>query len=199
MTHSIRFMLMIGFGTLLLQGCAQTQSVKPMATASTAAVQPAQAPLSNATVPEVNGKPTINADTSSKFEAVAKAVRQQMLPGGRWQFVDKEERAMIDDSFADMSKLFGQFGNVDKMDDNAKVRLLADQSTVNAILTKKDGDRLICKSVAPVGSHLPVKTCRTYSQIQIEERGTQHSMWETSATRQQRHCGLQQNGSTIPC
>jgi hypothetical protein len=85
------------------------------------------------------------------------------------------------------------------MDDNTKVRLLADQSTVNAILTKRDGDRLICNSIVPVGSHLPVKTCRTYSQIQIEQRDTQDSLWKANATRQKRHCGLQQNGSAIVC
>lgn len=198
MTHMIRIILAVSIGVLMLQGCAQTQPVKQNTTVPADAAQSVR-PLSGATVPEVDGKPTINADTGAKFEAVATAVRQQMQPGGRWQFVEKNERAMIDDSFADMSKLFGQFGSVDKMDDNAKVRLLADQSTVNAILTKKDGDRLICESVIPVGSHLPVKTCRTYSQIQTEQRDTQNSLWKVNATRQQMHCGAQQNGSFIQC
>lgn len=68
-----------------------------------------------------------------------------------------------------MGKLYDQFGSVDKMDQNAKVRLFADQSTVNAILTKKDGDRLICETNTPEGSHFPVKTCKTYAQIQAEQ------------------------------
>jgi len=198
MTHTIRIILTAGIGVLTLQGCAQTQSVKQSTTVPAVAAPLAQ-PSSGEAIPEVDGKPTVNANTGDKFEVVAVAVRQQMQPGGRWQFVDKNERVMIDDSFADMSKLFGQFGSVDKMDDNAKVRLFADQSTVNAILTKKDGDRLICQSVVSVGSHLPVKTCRTYSQIQIEQRGTQDSLWKINATRQQMHCGAQQNGSFVPC
>lgn len=199
MTHPVRIVSMIGFGVLMLHGCAQTQLLKPGTTAPAADAQHARAPLSSRAVPQVNGKPLINAETQGKFEAVANAVRQQMLPGGRWQFVDKRERAMVEDSFADMSKLFRQFGSVNKMDDNTKLRLLADQSTVNAILTKRDGDRLICNSIVPVGSHLPVKTCRTYSQIQIEQRDTQDSLWKANATRQKRHCGLQQNGSAIVC
>lgn len=200
MANSVRMILAIGFGALA--GCAQTQPVRTSATdpvPTTTASQSVQAPLSSAAVPEVDGKPAVNANTKDKFEVIAAAVRQQMQPGGRWQFVDKKEREMIDDSFADMGKVFGQFGSVDKMDDSTKVRLLADQSTVNAILTKKDGDRLICKNVIPVGSHLPVKTCRTYSQIQLEERGTQDSLQKIKATRQQMHCGMQQNGSVIAC
>ena len=125
MTHTIRIILTAGIGVLTLQGCAQTQSVKQSTTVPAVAAPLAQ-PSSGEAIPEVDGKPTVNANTGDKFEVVAVAVRQQMQPGGRWQFVDKNERVMIDDSFADMSKLFGQFGSVDKMDDNAKVRLFAD-------------------------------------------------------------------------
>jgi hypothetical protein len=83
-----------------------------------------------------------------------------------------------------MGKLYDQFGSVDKMDQAAKVRLLADQSTVNAILTKRDGDRLICQTELPVGSHLPVKTCKTYSQIQAQERNAQEYLRQSFATPQ---------------
>lgn len=118
----------------------------------------------------------VKADTKENFEAVVAAVHKQMQPGGRWQFVDPSERATIDGNFADMQKLYDQYGSVDKMDSTAKIRLLADQSSINAILTKKDGDRLICESTIPVGSHLPIKTCRTYAEIQAEQRQAQESL-----------------------
>jgi len=163
-------------GALMLQGCAVTGDTR----ASTAQAAPAplvptaaSAPAAPAAVPEEHGKPVVKADSKENFEAIVAAIHQQMEPGGRWQFIDKGERATIDGSFADMQRLYDQFGSVDKMDQNAKVRLLADQSTVNAILTKKDGDRLICETVMPVGSHLPMKTCKTYAQIQAEQRGAQ--------------------------
>lgn len=161
---------------LILQGCAtagSTESNQGMAPAPAAApaTQSPDAPV--AAVPEENGKPVVKADSKENFEAIVAAIHQQMQPGRRWQYVDNNERATIDGSFADMGKLYDQFGSVDKMDQNAKVRLLADQSTVNAILTKKDGDRLICETVMPVGSHLPVKTCKTYAQIQAEQSGAQ--------------------------
>jgi hypothetical protein len=147
--------------------------------ASPAPVAPAAA------IPEDNGKPVVKADTKDNFEAIVAAIHQQMQPGGRWQYIDQNERATLDNSFADMAKLYDQFGNVDKMDNTARMRLLADQSTVNAILTKKDGDRLICKSEMPVGSHLPVKTCRTFAQIQAEQNNAQEYFRTHGATTQQ--------------
>lgn len=179
-SSSLLYSLMIG--ALILQGCATTSSTQPnqgVASAPAAApvATPTQAMQSTsapaATVPEENGKPVVKADSKENFEAVVAAIHQQMQPGGRWQYIDANERGTVDGSFADMGKLYDQFGSVDKMDQSAKVRLLADQSTVNAILTKKDGDRLICQTVMPVGSHLPVKTCKTYAQIQAEQNGAQ--------------------------
>jgi len=167
-------------GSLVLQGCATTSSTRNQAAASAPAATPVATPaqvqptgVPTAAIPEENGKPVVKADSKENFEAVVAAIHQQMQPGGRWQYIDARERTTVDGSLADMGKLYDQFGSVDKMDQAAKVRLLADQSTVNAILTRKDGDRLICETVMPVGSHLPVKTCKTYAQIQAEQNGAQ--------------------------
>lgn len=178
-SSALLYSLMIG--SLVLQGCATTSSTRNQAAASATtaapvatpaqAAQPAGAPA--AAIPEQNGKPVVKADSKENFEAIVAAIHQQMQPGGRWQYIDARERTTVDGSFADMGKLYDQFGSVDKMDQAAKIRLLADQSTVNAILTRKDGDRLICQTVMPVGSHLPMKTCKTYAQIQAEQNGAQ--------------------------
>lgn len=163
-----------------LQGCATTG-----ATANDSGWH-ATGPNSAMKTTDGPNKAIVNADTKENFEAVAAAIQKQMTPGGRWQFVSPSERTTIDGNFADMRKLYDQYGAVDKMDSDAKLRLAVDQSSINAILTKKDGDRLICESVVPVGSHLPVKTCRTYAQIQGEQRNsqeqllrkTQHGTWQ---------------------
>lgn len=188
MTRSIRLMLAIAVGALAVQGYAQAQQADAAA-APTAATQPAAAPApapapTPVAIPEEHGKPVVKADSKENFEAIVAAIHQQMQPGRRWQYMDANERATIDGSFADMAKLYDQFGSVDKMDQAAKIRLLADQSTVNSILTKKDGDRLICRSEVPVGSHLPVKTCRTFAQMQMEQRNAQDSLRRLDATRQ---------------
>src|SRR5579875_2419046 len=151
-TSSQRILVLV-IGASVLQGCAGTGGVR---------ADDAQGGTWHATGP----------NTSVGTEASPK----QMQPGGRWQYIDQKERATIDGSFADMGKLYDQYGSVDKMDQDARVRLLADQSTVNAILTRRDGERLICQMEIPVGSHLPVKTCRTYAQIQAEQRAAQMSL-----------------------
>lgn len=178
-------------GALVLQGCATTgtaESSQGMAPAPAPAVAPAAqsagAPM--AAVPEEKGKPVVKADSKENFEAIAAAIHQQMQPGGRWQYVSPSERTTIDGNFADMRKLYDQYGTVDKMDSNAKIRLLEDQSSVNTILTKKDGDRLICQTEMPVGSHLPVKTCKTYARIQAEERGSQEYLRQIQAEPQEK-------------
>lgn len=174
--------------SLVLQGCAttgNTDSNHEMAPAPAPVAAPAtQSAGVPAAVPEENGKPVIKADSKENFEAIVAAIHQQMQPGGRWQYIDANERGTIDGSFADMGKLYDQFGSVDKMDQNAKVRLLSDQSTVNTILTRKDGDRLICETNVPVGSHFPVKTCKTYAQIHAEQNGAQEYLRKHSASIQ---------------
>lgn len=175
---SLLYSLMIS--ALILQGCATTSGTQNQGVASAPTAAPVAAPAqamqpagAPAAVPEENGKPVVKADSKENFEAIVAAIHQQMQPGGRWQYIDTHERATVDGSFADMGKLYDQYGSVDKMDQAAKVRLLAGQSTVNAILTRRDGDRLVCQTVMPVGSHLPVKTCKTYAQIQAEQNGAQ--------------------------
>ena len=189
MKNFYRLMLGATIGALLLQGCAETGATRansaPTA-AAPAAVVPAQAmpPAPSTAVPEQNGKPVVKADTAENFQAVVAAIHQQMQPGGRWQYIDQPERATIDGSFADMQMLYDKFGSVGKMNQAARVRLLADQNTVNAILTRKDGDRLICETNMPVGSHLPVKTCKTYAQIQAEEGKAREFMRNHSGNNQ---------------
>lgn len=177
-----------------LQGCAGTGDVVYANGASPAAggeTSPA-APRWEATGPDTavikeaapSGEPVLKADTKENFEAVVAAIQKQMEPGGRWQFVNDSERKTIDRNFADMQKLYDEYGSVGKMDASAKTHLLVDQSSINAILTKKDGDKLICESSVPVGSHLPVKTCKTYAQIQAERQRVQQALQRREATLQ---------------
>ncbi len=115
-------------------------------------------------------KPVVNAKNKADFTAVVAAVHQQMLPGGRYDLIDKRERSDVDSHLADMQSLFDKYDTVDKMAPNDKIRLFNDQEAVNATLTRRDNKRLICESIAPVGSHIPRTTCITYGQKMQNER-----------------------------
>lgn len=113
-----------------------------------------------------------SSDTKQRFDEVAAAVRKEMSSGGRFEFVSRRERYTVDRQLADMQALFNQFGAVDKMDANSKVRLFNDQEEINGILTRNDSDRRICVREVPVGTHFVKMVCETYGELKQEQLRT---------------------------
>jgi hypothetical protein len=120
-----------------------------------------------------NVQPAINASSKDAFATVSTWVRKQMDEGGRYAQVKADERSRVNARLDDMDRLFQKRGDVAQMNDTEKLEMFNNQQEVNAILAKRDNDRLICKYEAPIGSHIPVKTCRTAGEI--EERRRQDS------------------------
>jgi hypothetical protein len=129
-------------------------------------------------------EPAVKADNKAAFTEVMGAVQQQMVPGGRYEFVDSSERAEVDTKLNDMKALFEQYGTVAQMDSPSKARLFTDQEDVNAILTRRDDRRVICKSERPIGSLLPKRTCRTYGEIERDRNDSQKFMQDEARSRQ---------------
>lgn len=118
----------------------------------------------------------VDAGTKADLAATIAAVHKEMRPGGRWQYATAEDRVALSANFAVMQKLFDQYGTIDDMDGHARQRMLDAQNNVNAILTHDDGNRLICELKRPIGSHLPVKTCNTYAELQKRARDEQDDL-----------------------
>lgn len=114
--------------------------------------------------------PDVKADTKEKFDGVMDHVHQEMGAGGRFEFLTADEHATVEKDLDDMHVLFDRYGKVDAMDDKSKIQLYNDQSEVNALLTRRDGEREICTHEQPTGSHLPKTTCRNYAQMERERR-----------------------------
>jgi hypothetical protein len=121
-------------------------------------------------------EPAVKADTQADFAAVTAAVKNEMVPGGRYEFVSPPERKEVASHLDAMQASFAKYGSVEQMDSAARAQLYMDQEAVNAILTQRDDRRVICKSERPVGSLLPKRTCRTYGEIERSRRGTQEFM-----------------------
>ncbi len=132
--------------------------------------------LQVASVQAKEAKPDVKANTKDEFAAVADHVRQQMGPGGRFEFVDKTEHEKVDQDLANMQSLYDKFGTVDAMDQSSKVELYNNQSEVNSILTKRDADREVCEQVKPMGSNIPKTVCRTNRQVQEDNGAAQRYM-----------------------
>ncbi len=119
--------------------------------------------------------PLVKADNKTAFEAVAAEVRQQLQPGGRWQYTSNLEKEQVNRGLDDMQALFEKFDTVQKMDPDTRMRLFNDQEAVNEILTKRDGEHLVCSDEMPTGSHIPKRVCRTYAQMRQDEEDAR--MW----------------------
>ncbi|WP_139350378.1 hypothetical protein [Rhodanobacter sp. B04] len=131
-----------------------------------------QAGMVHATKTEV----IVKAENKADFAAVALAVQGQMKPGGRYGFMDAKEQDEVNSGLSYMQSLFDKYNTVDQMDQQTKVDLFNHQEAVNAILTRRDNNRLVCENVAPVGSHITRTTCRTYGEIQQDHRDTQQML-----------------------
>jgi uncharacterized protein YlbG (UPF0298 family) len=118
----------------------------------------------------------VKAETKADFVAVVAVVKKEMVPGGRYEFVDSSERATIDTNLARMQSMFEKFGTVDAMDKDTKFQLYVDQENVNAILTHRDDRRMVCKSERPIGSIIPKRVCRTYGVVEGDRRNAQEEM-----------------------
>jgi hypothetical protein len=116
------------------------------------------------------------ADTSDKFVVLVQAIRQEMAPGGRFEYITGRSRAEVDRDLNQMAAMMEKAGSVSAMKEREKIRLFNMQEKVNGLLAKNAKDRLICTYVSPVGSHLPVKTCETLGQKEINRRNAQLDM-----------------------
>ncbi len=112
-----------------------------------------------------DAEPAVNANTKASFETVSAWVRKQMEAGGRYSEINSGERSKVDAKLSEMGRMFDKNGDVAQMSADDKTRMYNTQQEINAILNKRDGERLICKSERPVGSNIPVKTCNTASSI----------------------------------
>ncbi|HZX71206.1 MAG TPA: hypothetical protein VFE77_10355 [Rhodanobacter sp.] len=131
-------------------------------------------------------KVIVKAENKEDFTAVVAAVHQQMQPGGRYEHVSASERTGIDQHFNDMQSLFDKYGTVGQMDQKTKIQLFNDQEFVNATLTHRDNKRLVCESVAPVGSHIPRTTCRTYGDIMQSQHDTEQTLIQMQRVQESR-------------
>jgi hypothetical protein len=126
----------------------------------------------------------VKADNKDDFTTVVAAVHQQMQPGGHYEFTSKKDREAIDTQFSGMQSLFDKYGTVAQMDQPSKVQLFNEQEAVNALLTHNDSNRLVCEHIAPLGSNIPKTICRTYGDIQQEQRDAQHYLNANQAVPQ---------------
>jgi hypothetical protein len=99
-------------------------------------------------------------------------IRSQIEPGGRWEYVPKKERPTLEAKLDEMQRILAGRASLDELSNDERIRLINAQEHVNAILTRHDGERLICKRETPTGSHRPVNNCVTFADRKRDQEAS---------------------------
>lgn len=120
---------------------------------------------------------------TSEFPALIEMVRDEIKPGGRWEYVPERDRPKLETQMKRMQDLIAGHPDVDAMSDADKSKLMNAQSSVNAILTRHDGKRLICERHKPTGSHRTETICITYAKRQAMRENSQQALQKMQSGR----------------
>lgn len=131
---------------------------------------------------EVIDKPLV-AQSLDGFHKEAGAIREGLQPGGRYEFVKAGDRDRVESRLNTMEAVLQKNASKNDLGSTDKITLANAQEEVNSILKHNDSNRLVCESRAPIGSHLPVKTCRTFGEIEQQRRDAVRSVSEMDRAR----------------
>ena len=115
----------------------------------------------------------VEADTPAAFATVAASVRGDMRDGGRYEFIRPDDKAKVGADLDEMATMLQKSGSVAAMSQSEKVRLFNMQEHVNGILTHSDRNRLVCEHRPPMGSNIPVTSCKTIAEVEKARRDAQ--------------------------
>lgn len=112
---------------------------------------------------EETGTKFVKADTRERFEQVASLVRAGMESDGRYRFVSRGDRLVVEYQLGLMEATFDRHPATAQMPEGDRVALFNAQERINGILTRNDAERLVCTNERPIGTNIPQRTCRTYA------------------------------------
>ena len=125
----------------------------------------------------------------ANFDALRKAIAFELEPGGRFEFVQPAERSTIAVALDRMRVLLEGKASLAELREQDKVALINAQEEINAILTRRDSERLICQRRELPGSHRKISVCETYG----EQQARKGNMKENVRDMQKKYLPLEDN------
>lgn len=95
------------------------------------------------------------------FHAKATLLREQMQSGERFGELSMQERSSVEQNLAGMAEVFDRRGSMDRMSNEEQIYVVNAQESINALLTRNDGDRLVCRMEQRTGTNFRHKVCLT--------------------------------------
>lgn len=112
-------------------------------------------------------------ESMDEFDRQVSEVHAKMDGGGQYAEIGSKDRAAFDAELARIRALLERKLSTGKLVDRDQVDLINAQERANAILTRNDGDRLICTWERRSGSNFKHKSCMTASQRDAARRNSQ--------------------------
>ncbi len=134
---------------------------------------------------------TFSADTPAAFEEQVEKVHEEMKGEGRYGDISAKDRTAVEADLNRIRDLLGRKGSAGALNDTDQVDLVNAQERVNAILTRNDGDRLVCTYERRSGSNFKYKNCVTVRDRDTARRKSQ----EGYQNELMRGGGAQQRGN----
>ena len=125
----------------------------------------------------------------AQFPQLVEQLRAEMSPGGRFEEIAAAERAKVEEELGRMGELLAGAQSLEDLDETQRVALINAQERANAILTKRDGERLICQRRQLVGSH----RTETYCETAQEKRDRTAFSREKKRQLELKSCGAEIN------
>ncbi|HVF35379.1 MAG TPA: hypothetical protein VND91_08650 [Candidatus Saccharimonadia bacterium] len=112
----------------------------------------------------------------ARFGQLVEVLRDEMEPGGRFAYVTREERTRVETSLARMQEVLHGKASLADLDERERIAVLNAQEEVNAILTKRDSERLVCDRRLLPGSHRKETVCETYGDRMARIKGSREQV-----------------------
>lgn len=111
--------------------------------------------------------------TAADFEAQVAEVRAEMAPNGRYDDLTATDRTTVEADLERIGALLRSNESGKPLTDRDQLELANAQERVKAILTRNDGDRLICTMEPRTGTKFKDKVCQTARQREEIRRKSQ--------------------------
>jgi len=118
-------------------------------------------------------------DTPQAFAKQAAEVRKEIGPKGEYGGMSGNERLAVDADLDKIAALLRKHGSASKLNDSEQVDLMNAQERINAVLTRNEGNRLICTMESRLGTNFKHKVCRTQAEIDGIRRNSQEGFQNT--------------------
>ncbi len=118
----------------------------------------------------------LSAASADEFRQQAQTLRTSMQPGGQHANVTPANQERIGKQLDVLQKLYDDRAEGKKFRKADEVKLVNASEEINAILSGREDDRLVCEQVRTLGSNRTTKVCMTVAERRARQEEAKKDM-----------------------